>query len=119
MAGRATSVMFCTLLLPVVPLANAAEPTFVGAWASDTKDCRVPQERENAPFLVSPKGYDRHETHCTFENLMKKGRTYTADTKCSVEGDMQKSSTVIVVKDRTTISLSVDGRPSIELKRCR
>jgi hypothetical protein len=97
----------------------AAEPTFAGAWSADVKNCRVPQEMENAPMLISPKGYDQPEVHCTFLNLVKSGRTYQAATRCSVQGDSQTGTIRIVMANRTVMNMSLDGGAAIKMHRCR
>jgi len=113
-----TALSLCLAAMCLVTPATA-EPTFAGAWSADVKNCRVPQEMENAPMLISPKGYDQHEAHCTFLNLVKSGRNYQAATKCSVQGDSQTGTITMVMQDRNTMSLSLDGGPLAKMRRCR
>ena len=66
--------------------ASAAEE-FAGTWAADLANCKTPQSRQDAPLILSAKGYDQHETHCKFSGLKPAGAgEWTAAAQCSVEG---------------------------------
>ncbi len=120
---RVTALMLIAglfLIGGLAPVPATAEPSFAGAWAGDKKKCRVSQEVEDAPILLTPKGYDQYETHCTFKTLMKKGRTYTADASCSIQGDIQPAQFVMfVARGGKSMTLSNDGGPGRRLQRCR
>ena len=49
--------------------ASAADPAYVGTWASDLAQCKVPQERQEAPLVLSKDGYDQYETRCKFTSV--------------------------------------------------
>lgn len=62
-----------TFLALLTVAAHAETPAYVGTWAADKAQCARGQEDENAPVVVSAKGYDRHETHCKFATVTRKG----------------------------------------------
>ena len=62
---------------------------FIGKWATQPRQCSLPQDDENAPMIVTPKGYDRHEAHCKFTSVRKRGTGWAVKESCAVEGDEQ------------------------------
>lgn len=96
--------------------ASAAEE-FAGTWAADLANCKTPQSRQDAPLILSAKGYDQHETHCKFSGLKPAGAgEWTAAAQCSVEGDTQSFDVRLTVSGQT-LTLSEDGGGR-DLLRC-
>jgi hypothetical protein len=81
-----------------------AAGSYVGKWATNASQCRLPQSNPKAPLLLGETTYDQHEAHCTFR--ASKGPFRTAlIARCSVEGDAQnKRFIVTVIGDRLTLS---------------
>lgn len=78
--------------------ARAGTPAFAGTWGKDAAECKVPQDQQGAPMMISAKGYDQHEAHCTFASIGRKGRVWKIDARCSVEGDKQKDTFTLQLK---------------------
>lgn len=96
--------------------ASAAEE-FAGTWAADLANCKTPQSRQDAPLILSAKGYDQHETHCKFSGLKPAGAgEWTAAAQCSVEGDTQSFDVRLTLSGQT-LTLSEDGGGR-DLLRC-
>ena len=77
------------IVLVAASPANAAEPNYVGVWASNRAQCKVAQDRPNAPMAVRANGYDQHEAHCTFTSVKSVWRTWKIQSACSIQGDKQ------------------------------
>lgn len=109
---KALSVVLLTVMLFLVHAArsplSAAEPSFAGTWAEDLTTCKLPQEDQNAPMILSKSGYDQHEAHCKFKKLEGKGGEWKADADCSVEGDSQSTSFTFSVSG-DTLTIGEDG----------
>lgn len=90
---------------------------YSGRWAADLANCRTPQERADAPLILSPKGYDQHESHCKFKSVKESGAgEWVADAECSVEGDSLPMTLDLTVSgDTLTIKDSAGAR---DLLRC-
>jgi hypothetical protein len=82
--------MLITVALVASAPAIAADPAYVGTWSRNAAQCKVPQERENAPMIVRAKGYDQYEAHCTFTSVKKSALGWKVAANCSVQGDKQK-----------------------------
>ncbi len=96
--------------------ASAAEE-FAGTWAADLANCKTPQSRQDAPLILSAKGYDQHETHCKFSGLKPAGAgEWTAAAQCSVEGDTHSFDVRLTLSGQT-LTLSEDGGGR-DLLRC-
>jgi len=95
--------------------AHAAD--YAGTWAADLAKCKSPQESADAPLVLSPKGYDQHEAHCTFSGLKLSGAgEWAGKAACSVEGDSQSFDVKLTVSG-DTLTLTEDGA-SRDLLRC-
>jgi hypothetical protein len=106
---------FACAAAPNGAFANGA--TYVGVWASKLDQCKVGQEMENAPLIMKTKGYDRHEAHCVFGSISRKGSTWKTRAKCDIEGDKRKLGlTLSVTGDRLTVKYSDGGSESYQ--RC-
>lgn len=102
------------VVLSTLP-SHAAE--FAGTWAADLSTCKVAQDSPEAPLVLSAKGYDQHEAHCTFGGLKSSGPgEWSATASCSVEGDTQ-SFPVKITLSGDTLTLTEDGAAR-DLLRC-
>ena len=84
---------------------SAQDRAYVGTWAAKRAQCRLAQDQQDAPLVLTRNGYDRHETHCKFSSVQAQGKdTWRVRAKCSVEGDAQNHTfTLIVTAGRLTI----------------
>ncbi|HRN87570.1 hypothetical protein [Hyphomicrobium sp.] len=97
--------------------AHAAAPSYVGTWASDLAQCKVPQERAEAPLILQEKRFDQYETHCTFNSADGAGDEWKVKANCQVEGDAQAYDFTLTVSG-DTLTLT-DDAGSQDLLRCR
>ena len=97
---------------------SAQDRDYVGIWAPKRAQCRLGQDKQDAPLVLTRNGYDQHETHCKFGSVRAQGKnTWRARAKCSVEGDTQSHSfTLVVAGSSLTIR---DARGARVLRRCR
>ena len=96
--------------------AQAAD--YAGTWAADLTQCKTGQDSPDAPLILTAKGYDQHEAHCTFASVQKTGSaSWRMRARCSVEGDRQAHTFDISVDGRT-LTLR-DGYGARRLVRCR
>ncbi|MBL8564498.1 MAG: hypothetical protein JNM89_02135 [Hyphomicrobiaceae bacterium] len=49
--------------------ALAAEPAYVGVWSKRMEHCSTKQDKPGAPMVVTEKGFDQHDLHCSFEKI--------------------------------------------------
>lgn len=49
--------------------AGAETPAYVGMWSKRMEHCSTGQKRPGAPMLITEKGFDQHDLHCTFETI--------------------------------------------------
>lgn len=100
--------------------ARADDPAYVGTWASDLAQCKVGQDRQEAPLVLSKDGYDQHETHCTFKSAeaAEGGENeWKISADCTVEGSAQPYDfTLIVSGDTLTVT---DENGARDLLLCR
>jgi hypothetical protein len=90
---------------------------YAGTWAADLANCKTPQESTDAPLVLSSKGYDQHEAHCTFSGLKPSGAgDWSGKAACSVEGDSQSFHVKLTVSG-DTLTLTESGA-SRDLLRC-
>ncbi len=95
--------------------AHAAD--YTGTWAADLTNCNTPQDRADAPLVLSSKGYDQHEAHCTLSGLKSSGAgEWAGKAACSVEGDSQAFDVKLTVSG-DTLTLTENGA-SRDLLRC-
>lgn len=81
--------------------ARAADPAYVGTWASDLAQCKVPQERQEAPLVLSKDGYDQYETHCTFKSVDGADGEWKVKSDCTVEGAAEPYDFTLTVSGET------------------
>jgi hypothetical protein len=108
----AASVLLATACAPAF-----AAGSYVGKWATNAAQCRLPQSNPKAPLLLGATTYDQHEAHCTFRTSRELFRT-TLNARCSIQGDAQDHKYIVrVVGDRLTLS---EGRTNARtFIRCR
>jgi hypothetical protein len=96
---------------------RAADPAYVGTWASDLAQCKVGQDRQEAPLVLSKDGYNQHETHCKFTSVEGAENEWTVKSNCTVEGsDQPYDFTLTVSGDTLTVT---DESGSRDLLLCK
>ncbi|WP_072391696.1 hypothetical protein [Hyphomicrobium sp. CS1GBMeth3] len=117
---RTTALFGASALLIALSAAasvHAADPAYVGTWASDLAQCKVGQDRQEAPLVLSRDGYDQHETHCKFTSVEGADGDWKVKSNCTVEGDAQPYDfTLTVSGDTLTVT---DEAGSRDLLLCR
>ena len=113
--------MYCVRALPIAVLlaaapAMAATPNYAGTWAANPAQCKVPQERQGAPMILTAKGYDQHEAHCNFASVRKVRRGWRMAANCTVEGNPQRDTFTVKVSGDTMVMTS--GKLTRRFKRC-
>jgi len=95
----------------------ARDQAYVGTWAAKRAQCRLGQDNQDAPLIVTRNGYDQHETHCRFGSVRSRGKdSWRVRGKCSVQGDAQSHDfTFTVSGSRLTIR---DKHGARVLQRC-
>ena len=109
-------ITILALLLATTP-ALAADPAYVGTWGVSAAQCKTPQDRQGAPMIVTAKGYDQHEAHCSFRSVKASRSGWRIAAACSVEGDKQKHSFTLQVAG-DVLTMTENGRAS-SYKRCK
>ena len=96
---------------------SPAATSFAGTWGVDQAQCKIPQEMAEAPIVLTEKGYDQHEAHCTFSKVTSTGPgAWKAEGACTVEGNEQTTTMELVMKGDT---LTIDPGPNAKpLVRC-
>ena len=112
---RASALAIGGFLVLAANPAVAAE--YSGTWAADLATCKAGQESPDAPLIMTAKGYDQHEAHCSFEGLKPSGPgEWSGKASCSVEGDAQSIAVKLTVSG-DTLTLTEDGAAR-DLLRC-
>lgn len=97
--------------------AHAADPPYVGTWASDLAQCKVDQSRQEAPLVLAKDRYDQHETHCTFKSVEGADPDWTVKSECTIEGSAEPYDfTLTVSGDTLTVT---DEAGSRDLLLCK
>lgn len=97
--------------------AAAADPAYVGTWATDLAQCKVGQDRQEAPLVLRKDGYDQHETHCTFKSVDGADGDWKVKADCTVEGSAAPYDfTLTVSGDTLTVT---DEAGSRDLLLCK
>lgn len=96
---------------------HAADPAYVGIWASDLAQCKVSQERQEAPLALSKDGYDQYETHCKFKSVEEADNQWKIKSDCTVEGSAQPYDFTLTVSGATLTVTDETG--SRDLLMCR
>ncbi len=90
---------------------------YTGTWAADLSQCKMGQDSQDAPLIITAKGSDQHESHCTFEGLKSSGAgEWSGKAACSIEGDKQSFDIKMTVSG-DTLTLTEDGAAR-DLLRC-
>ncbi|MGZ8408964.1 MAG: hypothetical protein ACXWVS_03400 [Hyphomicrobium sp.] len=121
MPARRHPIMHVAAAMVSLAYAGASGPAhaadYAGTWAADLANCKTPQDSTEAPLVLSSKGYDQHEAHCTFSGLKPSGAgEWDGKAACSVEGDSQSFDVKLTVSG-DTLTLTEDGA-SRDLLRC-
>ncbi len=110
----AAALAALTLVFAALP---AAAEGYAGTWAADLSTCKAGQDTQDAPLVLSAKGYDQHEAHCAFKGLKSSGPgEWSGKADCSVEGDTQSFDVKLTVSG-DTLTLTEDGAAR-DLLRC-
>jgi hypothetical protein len=97
-------------------------PPYVGMWSKRMEHCSTEQKRPGAPMIMTDKGFDQHDLHCTFRKmeptaaLAPGAATWKMEADCTY-GSAQRpmQATISVLGDTLTL---VDRGGSNELKKC-
>ena len=110
---RVTVAMTALVLAGCSPAATS----FAGTWGVDQAQCKIPQDLAEAPIILTDKGYDQHEAHCTFTKVTSTGAgSWKVEEACSVEGNEQSDTMELAMKgDTLTINPGPNAKP---LVRC-
>lgn len=96
---------------------GAADPAYVGTWASDLAQCKVGQERQEAPLVLAKDGYDQYETHCKFSSVEPSDSQWKVKSDCTIEGSAEPYEfTLTVSGDTLTVA---DDTGSRDLLQCK
>ncbi len=69
---------------------SPAPASFAGTWGTDLEQCKKQQDNADAPMIVTDKGFDQHEAHCTFTKVTATGAgAWKVESACTVEGNEQ------------------------------
>jgi hypothetical protein len=115
----ALAALAAPLIVPVMASipAHADDPAYVGTWASDLAQCKVPQERQEAPLVLSKDGYDQYETHCRFTSVKGNGNEWKVTSECTIEGSAEPYDFALTVSgDTLTVT---DDTGSRDLLLCK
>jgi hypothetical protein len=117
-ARHSLSIILAALAAALVSApAYAADPAYVGTWASDLGQCKVEQDRQEAPLVIAKDRYDQHETHCTFKSVEGEDQDWKVKADCTVEGSAEPYDfTLTVSGDTLTVT---DEAGSNDLLRCK
>lgn len=120
---RSTAVYPAAMLIAAASTgtspASAAERAFAGTWSHDSKSCKLTQDVQGAPVIMTGKGYDQHEAHCTFSSVKRmKGNSWRIKASCTVEGNAQIDAFTLRV-DGDTLFWSHGAGAAARLKRCK
>lgn len=97
--------------------ARAETPSYVGTWASDLAQCKVPQDRPEAPLVLEENRFDQHETRCTFASADGADDEWKVKANCEIEGNREPYDFMLTVSGNTlTIT---DEAGTRDLLRCR
>jgi hypothetical protein len=112
----AAALAMCGALAPSD--SSARDTAYAGTWAAKRAQCRLGQDKPDAPLVLNRNGYDQHETHCKFGSVRAQGKdTWRVLAKRSVQGDAQNHAFMLVVAGtRLTIR---DEHGARVLWRCR
>ncbi len=100
---RTTAALAAILVLCASPAAAASD--FVGTWGATKASCRLPQDAQGAPMILTLTSLDQHETHCQLALTRNAASPWIARAKCVVEGDQQNHTFKFTVRgDRLVVS---------------
>jgi hypothetical protein len=110
------ALTIAALLLASLPL-RAGDAPYVGTWALNVANCKVPQDSQDAPLVIAKDRYDQHEVHCTFKSVTEKDGDYKMAGDCTVEGNPQSYDfTLTVSGDTLTFTDEAGARDFLRCK---
>ncbi|MGE3229476.1 MAG: hypothetical protein AB7J30_08565 [Hyphomicrobium sp.] len=112
----AVAASACVLTI-VSARAGDSDPAYAGTWAADLAQCKVGQERQEAPLVLTRDGYDQFETHCTFKSVDGGADgTWKVGSECTIEGSNEPYHfTLTVSGDTLTVG---DDAGTRDLLKC-
>ncbi len=117
MPARHSVLMLAAVLSAALLPGAAIAADYSGTWAADLDSCKLAQDSPDAPLVVTAKGYDQHEAHCSFQNLKSAGPgEWSGEATCQIEGDNQTVAVGLTVSGNT-LTLTEDG-VGRDLLRC-
>lgn len=113
---RAAAVAGALLALCALPAAAASD--FIGTWGATKAACRLSQDAQGAPMILTLTSLDQHETHCQLALSRNAASPWIARAKCTVEGDQQNHTFKFTVR-RNRLVVSEQGVADKTYVRCR
>ena len=101
------------------PVADPAQPIFVGLWSADPSWCALaPGSTDAAPIVITEGEFIGYENRCRF-GLAEEGTEggWRLELVCEAEG-VEYVETVDLDVDGETLRLSREGADEIALTRC-
>ena len=99
---RTMSVVVGLAAVMTLVACSPAPTSFAGTWGTDLEQCKKPQDDMGAPMVLTEKGFDQHEAHCTFTKVTSTGAgTWKIESACTVEGNEQPDSMELALSGNT------------------
>jgi len=113
----AVAAFACTLAVASAR-AGDSDPAYAGTWAADLAQCKVGQERQEAPLVLTRDGYDQYETHCQFKSVEGgDDGVWKIGSECTIEGSNEPYDfTLTVSGDTLTVG---DDTGTRDLLKCQ
>lgn len=67
--------------------AAPAASAYVGMWSKRMEHCSTKQKNPGAPMLLTDKGFDQHDLHCTFRKMEPVAPTTAGASAWSMQAD--------------------------------
>lgn len=110
-----------TVTLSAATPSRADDPVYVGTWGTDAAHCKIAQDAEGAPLVITKDRYDQHEAHCVFKSVTPEAALFKVVAECSVEGDTQAQDfTLSTAGSAAGDTLTwADSSGALDLIRCK
>lgn len=99
--------------------ASAAKPAYVGKWASNLAECRLPADTLDAPVHLGRTTYDQYETHCDFRNIVGGKGVWSMKARCVSAGDVSRLRLTIWATAKLVTLKWSDSKKPDNMVRCR